>query len=1006
MHRFHRSMCALLALSWTASLAAQQPTGTIRGRITDNSTQQPIAGVLVSVGNRSARTQPDGRYTITGVPAGSDLVHARLIGYTAVNHPVMVTGGDTVSVDLALDAQALNLSAIVVTGYGEQRLGAVTGAVSSVSDSQFNTGRIISPAQLIGSKAPGVQVIENTNEPGGGTSIRIRGTTSVSAASDPLYVIDGMPMGTGAGGGLTVGRDPLNSINPADIENITVLRDASAAAIYGSNAANGVVLITTKRGQTGLHVEYTGNVSASSVDRLPDMLNATDFRAAVQQHGTSGQKSQLGNTTTDWFGQVIRTGRGQEHNLSLSNATETSNWRLSMGYLDQDGILVGTTLQRATLGANYEQHLFDDRLRLRSNVRASRQHDVFTPGGVLSNAAQMGPTQPVYDSTSATGYYNWPGATLTSADNPLEIAALAQDRATTYRATGNVRGEYELPWVSNLRLNVNLGFDVTAASRDQFRPNNVHDQYKGTAQFGFQNRSNPSQQNGVFETYLNYAAPLRIAAGTIDLTGGYSYQNEHGEYPYFQATHLPSSASIDRIVLVPDSSQVTNTLFIEDYKLISFFGRANYNLNDRYLAAVTLRRDGSSRFGPDNAWATFPSVALAWRLSDESFLSGNRSWLSDLKLRYSWAKTGNQAFGNYLWSSTYTFSTETACPQFGSQFVCTIRPSAVDRNIKWETTRSNNLGLDFGLWNQRLTGSFDYYVKNTDDLIFDVPVCGACNLSNHVTTNIGSMKNNGVELGLNYRVAEGPHRGLGWNVSFNVSHNTNELTRINPYADTLTPTRIPTGGISGGVGNTVQIFEPGAPVNSFFLCRQAYDNAGKPIENTYYTLKQNAAGDSTTTGCITDRDARAFHDPMPKWILGFSNYLTYGGWDLSFTLRAHLGNYVYNNVASNQGTYQAVTANASPRNMHRSVLKTGFTQENVLSDYYVEDASFLRLDNITLGFNTQLGGEAFRFFATGQNLLTITGYSGVDPTAGINGIDNNIYPRARTFVTGVTLQVR
>jgi len=1006
MRRIDYLMCALLALSWAAPLTAQQPTGTIRGRVTDNATQEGISGVTVSVGGRSTLTKADGRYSLSGVPAGSDLLRARIIGYAEATQPVMLAAGDTVVVDVALTGYAVTLSEVVVTGYGEQRLGAVTGAVSSVSDSQFNTGRIISPAQLIGSKAPGVQVIENTNEPGGGTSIRIRGTTSVSAASDPLYVIDGMPMGTGAGGGLTVGRDPLNSINPDDIESITVLRDASAAAIYGSNAANGVVIITTKRGQSGLHVEYTGNLSASSVDRLPDMLNKTDFLAAVQQYGTSGQLSQLGNTTTDWFSQVDRTGYGQEHNLSVSNATATNNWRLAMGYLDQDGILLGTTLQRMTLGANYEQHLFDDRFRLRSNVRGSRQHDVFTPGGVLSNAAQMGPTQPVYDSTSATGYYNWPGATLTSADNPLEIASLAQDRATTYRATGNVRGDYLLPWVSNLRLNVNLGFDVTAASRDQFRPNNLHDQYKGTAQFGFQNRSNPSQQNAVFETYANYAAPLRIAAGTIDLTGGYSYQTEHGEYPYFQATYLPSTASPDRIILVPDSSQVTNTLFIEDYKLISFFGRANYNLNDRYLAALTLRRDGSSRFGPDNAWATFPSVALAWRISDESFLSGSRSWLSDLKLRYSWAKTGNQAFGNYLWSSTYTFSTETACPQFGSQFVCTIRPSAVDRNIKWETTRSNNFGLDFGLWTQRLTGSLDYYVKNTDDLIFDVPVCGACNLSNHVTTNIGSMKNNGVELGLNYRVAERPDRRFGWNVSFNVSHNTNELTRINPYADTLTPTRIPTGGISGGVGNTVQIFEPGAPVNSFFLCRQAYDNAGKPIENTYYTVKQNAAGDSTTTGCNTDRDARAFHDPMPKWILGLSNYMTYGGWDLSFTLRAHLGNYVYNNVASNQGTYQAITANASPRNMHRSVLETGFMQENVLSDYYVEDASFLRLDNITLGFNTQLGGQAYRFFATGQNLFTIAGYSGVDPTAGINGIDNNIYPRARTFVTGVTLQLR
>src|SRR5207247_6030627 len=299
MRRIHCLMCALLALAWTAPLPAQQPTGTIRGRITDNSTQQPIAGVLVSVGNRSARTQPDGRYTITGVPAGSDLVHARLIGYTAVNHPVMVTGGDTVSVDLALDAQALNLSAIVVTGYGEQRLGAVTGAVSSVSDSQFNTGRIISPAQLIGSKAPGVQVIENTNEPGGGTSIRIRGTTSVSAASDPLYVIDGMPMGTGAGGGLTVGRDPLNSINPDDIESITVLRDASAAAIYGSNAANGVVLITTKagKGRPATQVEYSTSASMSSVTRTPDLLNATQFAAAIATYAPSRVDSLRGANT-------------------------------------------------------------------------------------------------------------------------------------------------------------------------------------------------------------------------------------------------------------------------------------------------------------------------------------------------------------------------------------------------------------------------------------------------------------------------------------------------------------------------------------------------------------------------------------------------------------------------------------------------------------------------------------------------------------------------------------
>src|SRR5881628_1555903 len=355
MRLFHYLMCGVLgaALTWTAPppLVAQQPTGTIRGRITDNSTKQPIAGVIIAIGNRSTQTRDDGRFMIGGIPAGSDLLHARMIGYLLINQPVMVTAGDTAVVDLALTAQAIGLSEVVVTGYGQQRAGNITGAVTAVGDSQFNTGRVISPQLLIQNKVAGVQVVDN-NDLGGGLSIRIRGATSVNASSEPLYVVDGVPLGNGAGGGLSAGRDPLNYLNPNDIENITVLRDASAAAIYGSNAANGVVLITTKRGQSGLHVEYTGNISASSVDRLPDMLNATDFRAAVQQRGTSGQKSQLGNTTTDWFGQVIRTGRGQEHNLSLSNATEASNWRLSLGYLDQDGILLGTTLQRATLGAN------------------------------------------------------------------------------------------------------------------------------------------------------------------------------------------------------------------------------------------------------------------------------------------------------------------------------------------------------------------------------------------------------------------------------------------------------------------------------------------------------------------------------------------------------------------------------------------------------------------------------------------------------------------------------
>jgi iron complex outermembrane receptor protein len=922
-----------------------------------------------------------------------------MLGYAPREQSVTIAEGQSITLDLTMTAQAIGLSAVVVTGYGEQRAGDITGAVSTVSSEEFNTGRVISPTQLIQAKVPGVQVVES-NEPGGGLSIRIRGQSSVNASSEPLYVIDGMPIASGAGGGLTVGRDPLNSINPNDIESITVLRDASAAAIYGSNAANGVVLITTKPGRAGMQVEYTGSLSTSTIDRLPDMLDAAQFRTAVTDHGSSAQIAQLGNESTSWFDQVDRTAFGQEHNVTVSNAGETNNWRLSGGYLDQEGVLFGTSAQRVTLGANYEQRLFSDRVTVRTNIRGSRQQDQFTPGGVLGNAAQMGPTQPVYDSASVTGYYNWPGATLTSADNPVEIMNLAQEEAVTYRSTGNVRAKYRLPWVSGLAFNVNLGYDATSAVREQFRPNNLHDQIKGTAQFGTVSRYSPSQLNSVFETYLNYVAALGVVPGTIDLTGGYSYDKQHAEFPYTEAESLATNdLGLDGI---PPSGFLSSTLYVSDYKLISFFGRANYNLNDRYLVALTLRRDGSSRFGPDNAWATFPSVALAWRISGESFLQGT-SWLSDLKLRYGWAKTGNQAFGDYLWSTTYQTSSSTACPQLGTSFVCTIRPSAVDRNIKWETTRSNNFGVDFGLWGQRLTGTLDYYVKNTDDMIFDVPVCGACNLSNHVLTNIGSMQNQGFELGLNYQVTQGRGSQLNWNVAFNVGHNTNELTQINPFADSLTPTRINVGDISGGVGNTIQVLEPGAPVNSFFTCQQYYDpTTGQPVENTYYALEQNAAGDSTVTGCVGDR--RASHDPLPKWILGLSNYMTYGRWDLSFTLRAHLGNHVYNNVAANMGTYNEITVNASPRNLHSSVLETQFTGSNLLSDYYIEDASFLRLDNITLGYSATLRGQSVHFFATGQNLLTITGYSGVDPTAGVVGIDNNIYPRSRTFSAGMTLQ--
>jgi iron complex outermembrane receptor protein len=972
-----------------APLGAQQPTGTIRGRVTDGAMQQPLSGVRVTVGSRTALTPGDGHYLITGVPAGTGTLRARLIGYEPAAQAVTVTGGDTLVVDLALTARAISLSEVVVTGYGEQRAGNITGALTQLNSTEFNTGRLVSPLQLIENKVAGVQVVDN-NEPGGGLSLRIRGQASVNAGSEPLYVLDGVPLGTGSGGGLSAGRDPLNFLNPNDIESITVLKDAAAAAIYGANASNGVVLITTRAGRGGPRVEYGGSVSASSVTRLPSMLNADQFRTAVSTYAPANT-GLLGAANTDWFSLVDRTAIGQEHNLALSGAGTSNSYRLSLGYLNQDGILRGTTVQRIALGLNYDQQLYSGRLDLRANLKGTRTLDQFTPGGVLYNAAQMGPTQPVYDPTSPTGYYNWPGNLLTSADNPLEVANLATDHGTTYRSIGSVQAKYDFSSFNALRGltgTVNVGYDVTDVNRVTFYPNNIHLQTKNGNNGSFY-RTTPNQLNTVLEEYLDYRPPVNLGPGNLDLTGGYSYSQSHAEYASLSAIKLSSNLLADNGVpqtAIPPVPVDTVT----ESKLISFFGRADYNIGDRYLASVSIRRDGSSRFGPSNQWGNFPAASIGWRISRESFMRDIAA-ISDLKLRASWGKTGNQAFGDYRQFSTYQGCNPQAQVQFGSQFICPFRPSAVDPNIKWESTTSYDVGLDYGLLNQRLGGSIDWYTKHTDNLIFTVPAPAGANLSNFVTTNIGKMKNTGFELNLSARLLDGSPGGLSWSAVFNAAHNTNQLESINPNA--VAATKVLVGGVAGGVGTTIQVLQPGQPINSFFVCRQAYQS-GKPLEGKYLNL----VNDSITTGCSTNL-LRAYHDPAPHWMLGFSSSMIYRRFDLSFTLRAWLGNYVYNNVASNLGTYQELTRGA-PYNLNTSVLQTGFLTPQYLSDYYVEKASFLRLDNVMLAYTFPWQDQHLRLFAGVQNAFTITGYSGVDPTAGLNGIDNNIYPRSRTFTGG------
>ena len=1012
------SIALLLAAVWVAPLRAQEPTGSIRGQVTDQASQLPLGGASVRIGGRSTQTRPDGGYLLTDVPAGTDTLRVTMIGYAPGARSVTVAAGEIADVDVALAAQAAQLAELVVIGYGEQAAGNITGAVTNVTANEFNTGRVVTPTELIQNKVAGVQVVEN-NEPGGRTSIRIRGPSSTTASNEPLYVVDGQPLGA-EGGGVTTGRDPLNFLNPDDIASITVLRDAASAAIYGTNAANGVVLITTKRGQQGQKAqwEYTGSVSASRITRVPSMLNAQQFRAAVEQHAP-GSLGQLQNENTDWFGAISRTGFGQEHNVAVAGAGASNDYRFSLNFLDQKGIIDRNSAQRIGLGANYTQRLADDRLSLRFNLRGSRTEDSFTPLGVLSNAAQYGPTQPILDPNSETGFYDWPDSNLTSADNPVAILNLADEKATTWRGVGNMQAEYSLPWVEGLRANATFGFDVINGRRLNFTPSVLHREIVA-GRGGQQTRYDPKQVSLVLETYLNYTTPKPLGPGTLDLIGGYSFSRTHMDSVYYEGNTL-STDDFGNDSLVP-AATTTNIVFEQRSRLISFYGRANYNINDKYIIAASIRRDGSSRFGQANDFGTFPSVSVAWRLSQEPFLRGVEG-LSDLKLRGSWARTGNQSFGNYLAYSSYQLGDNQTQYQFGDTVFTTSRPSAVDPNIKWEQTRAFNVGLDFGFANQRITGSIDWYDKLTSDLLFNVPVAAFSNLSNFVTTNIGSMRNRGLELSLGARVLQGGERGLTWQADFTAARNTNNLRSITPFGGSTL--KILAGEVSGGVGTRIQVFAPGVPINSFYVYEHIRE-AGRPIYRDVNgdrvdglpngTINdQDLYVDQNGDGIINQGDLRPFKDPAPRWILGHSSYLALGNFDLGFTLRAHLGNYMYNNVASQNGNFRELQQ-GSPYNLHSSVLETGFATQQLQSDYYVEDASFLRMDNLTLGYSFNLRGQNARVFGTVQNLFTITGYSGVDPsgnitpinpalTSSLNGIDNNIYPRSRTFSGGLSLRL-
>jgi len=974
----------------------------VSGTVTSADDNAPLPGANVSVPGTTIGTAANaqGQYSLE-VPTDADSLRFSFVGFQA--QTVAIAGRTTIDVALAPAAQ--QIEELVVVGYGQQKTEEITGSISKIDSAGFNPGTYAGPEGMIQGKVAGLQ-ITSSDRPGGSPLIRLRGGTSLNASNEPLFVVDGVPLDNE---GTSGGRNPLNFLNPNDIENITVLKDASATAIYGSRGANGVIMIETKGGsEETKRVSYNGSVSTATVADRVDVLSADQYRllsAGLLLDGVAfpGVQERAGNASTDWQDQVTRSSVTQDHTISLSGGSEGRSYRFSLGYYRQEGIVRTSRTERVSTSLRYKELFLDDQLTLTANVKGTRTEDQFAPGGTIGNAVFYAPTQPVRDSTSQFGgFFEWPTSVL-APNNPVAEYEQLENTGQQYRSVGNAKFEYELPFVDGLTARLNLGYDVNAGENEFFAPTTLRSQ-AGNQNPGEVARRSFTRVNLLSDAYLEYDQTFDAIESDVKFTAGYSYQDFNEEYPEFSATGLETNILRENST-APASMEQTFVAEI-DNRLISGFGRLNYSFKNRYLLTLTVRRDGSSRFGPRNRWGTFPSAALAWRITNESFMEGLTPMISNLKLRGSWGITGNQDIGDFQYVSTFSFSNNRARVQFGDEFLPMVRPSAADPGLKWEETTQSNIGLTFGFLDERFTGNIEYYRKDTDDLIATVAAPAGTNVGDVVTTNIGELRNSGFELTLDGLVFE--TEDFSWNANFNAATNNSEVLQIDRASEEASEQLV--GGIEGGTGNQAQILREGVPAYSFFLyehkscggspCRDGIDHNGDGTADQL-DMYVDVNDDST----ISRADRQVMENPFPDWTFGHSSRLRYRNVDFSFTLRAQVGNYVYNNNASNAGNLNGITNNSGiPQNRHESVLKYQFREKQLLSDVYLEDASFLKVEDITLGYtvNSIPGVKRLRVYGRVENPFVLTGYSGPRPEIGF-GIDNNVFPRSRTWTTGLNL---
>lgn len=968
--RLARLILAFLLLP--ASVYAQTQK-TITGTVIDELGESVIGATVKAINTSMGTiTDIDGNFTLQ-VPAEVKQLTISYVGY--VTQTVDITS-EPIRVQLKSDNQLLQ--EVVVVGYGVTRKSDLTGSVSTMKADDFNGGTINSPEQLINGKVSGVQIMSSGGSPSAGSSIRIRGGASLNASNDPLIVVDGVPL---ENGGITGSGNFMSMINPSDIESMTVLKDASSTAIYGSRASNGVLLITTKKGSGDrLKVSFSTNNSLSVKTQTSDVLSAGQFRAVINEQGSDTQKSLLGTTDTNWTNEIFHSAFATDNNVSVSGKAGFLPFRVSVGYLNQAGILRSDKLERYTGSVVVNPSFFDNHLRLTLNAKGSVSETRFADTGAIYNAASFNPTVPVYSGNDRFGGYFEsvsPGGVPDATLNPVGLLDYLDHQGEVKRVIGNFDIDYKFHFLPDLKAHISLGLDYAEGYGIYYCPDGVGMNYQVG---GSNNKYGPqTNTNKLFTGYLNYNKNVESIKSNIDVTAGYDYQS-----------WVAKTVGYDSFNVFGEK-QGTTAPTDQRHLLISYYGRLNYSFDNRYLLNVTMRTDGTSRFSPDDRWGYFPSVGIGWRLNEEGFMKGI-SWLNSLKLRVSYGVTGQQEIGNnYGYMPVYNTSTPGAYYLMGKDYIPMLRPQGYISNLKWETTTSWNYGFDFSVLDNRLSGSFDYYTRKTKDLLAEVPVPAGANFNSRMTTNVGNVDSQGLEFTLNATPVT--TKDFTWDVSFNATWQSMKVKNLSLAPGTATVNTL--------VGPTfdsyaIQVLSEGYEPYMFYLYHQLYDNNGKPIEGMY--------ADTNDDGVIDNNDRYRCKSPTPDWILGFSTNLQWKKWTLGFSLRANIGNYVYNGNAMSMGAWETVSYNTYQlNNLNASYLKTGFQHRQRLSDYYLENASFLKMDNISLRYTFGKISDWCSNLYVGamiQNVFTLTKYSGVDPEVP-NGCDNSFYPRPRTFSLSV-----